>query len=264
MMRFFLGVSFALFCGVSVGSAVTLDWSTVTWTAGSLSNSYQVDPNFSGNNITISVTDSSGALTGSGTPNIPSYSSSPLGGTGKPSLQMAPTFLLGTQSITVTISFNTSNYPNGVYVNNLNILGVDSNNSPRYTDSITNIQGVTATNQTINAVAVAGGSSVTVSGNSSTGWTATGKNSVSGTSANGNVSVSFGNSRVKQISFTLSNTNAVLGGRQLIGLDNITYSLTPEVQPGIIGAAICGFVLMYEFGRNRRKKREPKGTLAAE
>jgi hypothetical protein len=254
MIRLFSSLCMALFCSVSVGSAVTLDWSAVTWTAGSLSNSYDIDPSNPGSDIMIAMSGNTGNFN-SGSPSI----GTGLGGTGKSSLQLAPTFTSTSQSITVTISFN---YTQGVYLQNLNILSVDSGTIvlAGYTDKITNIVGVTATGQSVNAAAVAGGSSVTVSGNSTSGWTASGNGTVAGTSANGNVSVSFGNFRVKQVSFTLSNSGnlSISLASQLIGLDNISYSLTPEVQPGIIGAVLCGLALVGELWRDCRKRRGSK------
>jgi hypothetical protein len=252
MMKLLSSLVIVVFCGIAGAPAVTLDWSTVTWTAGSLSNSYDVDPSNPGNDITIAMSGNTSQFN-SGSPSI----GTGLGGTGKSSLQLAPTFANTSQSITVTISFN---YTQGVYLQNLNILSVDSGNNilTGYTDKITNIVGVTATGQSVNAAAVAGGSSVTVSGNATSGWTATGNSTVPGSSANGNVSVSFGNFRVKQVSFTFSNSGFGLLGleSQLVGLDNINYALTPEVQPGIIGAVLCGFVLVGELWRDRRKRRE--------
>ena len=35
--------------------AVTLDWDTTSWTAGSLSNSYDIDPLKAGNDITVTI-----------------------------------------------------------------------------------------------------------------------------------------------------------------------------------------------------------------
>ena len=227
-----------------------IDFGTGQWRWES---AYDVDPTNPGNDITIAMSGNTGNFN-SGSPSI----GTGLGGTGKSSLQLAPTFSSTSQSITVTISFN---YAQGVYVQNLNILSVDAGTNlvllTGYTDKITNIVGVTATGQSVNAAAVAGGSSVTVSGNSASGWTATGNSTVPGTSANGNVSVSFGNFRVTQISFTLSNAGnmALLLGSQQIGLDNISYSLTPEIQPGIIGAVLCGFALVGQLWRDRRKRR---------
>jgi hypothetical protein len=239
VLRLFSSVLIALFCGVSAASAVTLSWSTVTWTAGSLSNSYDVDPSNPGNDITITVSGNTGNLGGTS----PSIGSN-LGGTGRASWQLAPTFTLASQTLTVTIAFN---YTQGVYVQNLNILSVDSQ---LFSDKITNIQGKTATGQTVNAVAVVGSSKNSVTGSSSTGWTVTGTGNA-GTAATGNVSVSFGNFRVTQISFTLANSGT-LSVAQKIGLDDISWSLTPEVRPGIAASILCGLALIARI-RARRK-----------
>src|SRR6266566_2680084 len=107
MIRLFSSFLIVLFCRVSVGCAVTLDWSTVTWTAGSLSNSYDVDPSNPGNDISITVSGNTSSLGGTS----PSIAGN-LGGTGRASLQLAPTFTLASQSITVSIAFN---YTQGVY-----------------------------------------------------------------------------------------------------------------------------------------------------
>jgi hypothetical protein len=241
MIRFFCSVLIALFCGVSAASAVTLNWSTVTWTAGSLSNSYDVDPSNPGNDITITVSGNTSSLGGTS----PSIGAN-LGGTGRASWQLAPTFTLASQTLTVTIAFN---YAQGVYVQNLNILSVDSS---LFIDKVTTIQGRTATGQTVNAVAVVGSSRNSVTGNSSSGWTVTGTGNA-GNGATGNVSVSFGNFRVTQISFTFANSGTLSLG-QKIGLDNISWSLTPEVRPGIAASILCGLALIAKLSVRRRLK----------
>src|SRR5436190_593234 len=40
---------------IATSRAVTLDWDTVTWTAGSLSNSYDIDAARPGNDVTVTV-----------------------------------------------------------------------------------------------------------------------------------------------------------------------------------------------------------------
>jgi len=49
----------ALFCAIfslcGTASAVLVDWSALSWPAGSLSNSYDVDPASTGNDVTITV-----------------------------------------------------------------------------------------------------------------------------------------------------------------------------------------------------------------
>jgi hypothetical protein len=232
MLRFLSRLLIAFFC-VSTGSAATLNWSSVTWTAGSLSNGYNIDSSNPGNDITITFSGSTGGL-GTTSPSIAGN----LGGTGASSLQATPVLSSHSQNLTVTIAFN---YSQGVYVQNLNILSIDSSLSG-VKDQITSIQGKTATGQTVNAVAVVGSSNNSVTGNSSTGWTVTGTGSA-GTGSTGNVSVSFGNFRVTQISFNFSNAGT-LNTSQLFGLANISYSLTPEVRPGIAASLLCGLALI--------------------
>src|SRR3954464_5371835 len=43
--------------------AVTLDWDTVAWTAGTLNNSYDIDPTKPGNDITVAVSGNTSQLT---------------------------------------------------------------------------------------------------------------------------------------------------------------------------------------------------------
>src|SRR5205814_1516771 len=46
----------------SNASAVTLDWDTVSWTPGSLTNSYDIDPSAAGNDVTLTVSGDTGQL----------------------------------------------------------------------------------------------------------------------------------------------------------------------------------------------------------
>jgi hypothetical protein len=91
-----------------------LDWASVTWPPGALSESYNIDATNPGNDVTISMTGSTGSFD-SGSPGI----GTGLGGTGRSSLQLSTGGLLQSEGIVVTINFN---YTNGVYVQNLNIL----------------------------------------------------------------------------------------------------------------------------------------------
>lgn len=247
-MRLTFRTIFVLFLTVSGASAATLDWSAVTWTAGSLSNTYSVG----GVNVTVTFSGNTGALQ-SGNPNT---SSATIGGTGKPSLQADALFPnSSTAGITVTITFSKP-----VYVQNLNILDVDATLSAGgWQDKISAIQGVTATNQTVNAVSVVGGgSAVSVTGSQSTGWTAVGLSNTTNSSTS-NVSVGFGNVQVTQISFLYSagSSQPANPQAQRIGLDNITFSLTPEVGPSLAAIALCGLVVL---ARMRQKKKRSKAT----
>src|SRR5207302_8844562 len=56
----------ALFCTLcafaGTASAVLVDWSALTWSPGSLSNSYDVDPSNAGNYVTVTIGGGAGQL----------------------------------------------------------------------------------------------------------------------------------------------------------------------------------------------------------
>jgi hypothetical protein len=250
-MRLLFSIAFALFLAIPGLPAATLSWGAVTWTAGSLSNTYTVG----GVNVTVTFSGNTGVLQ-SGNPNT---TSAQIGGTGKPSLQADVLFPnSSTAGITVTIKFSTP-----VYVQNLNILDVDATlSNGGWQDKISAIQGLTAGGQTINAVSVVGGgTAVSVTGSQSAGWTALGQTSTTNDSTS-NVSVSFGNSQVTQISFLYSPGTSQPSNPQAqrIGLDNITFSLTPEVGPGLAAITLCGLVVLVRMRQEEKKKKRSKAT----
>src|SRR5271166_2238149 len=250
-----LGVAFfVLFCSVATAPAPTLDWSAVSWPAGSLSNTYN-NVGASGTNVTVTFSGNTGTLQ-SGSPNT---TASQIGGTGKPSLQSEVLFpSKSTAGITVTITFSKP-----VYVQNLNILDVDASLSTGgWQDQISAIKGVTA-GGTVNPVAVAGGgSAVSVTGNSTIGFTATGLTPTTNSSTS-NVSVDFGNYQVTQISFLYSPglNQPASPSDQLIGLDNITFSLTPEVGPSLAAMTLCGLVMLARMRQDQKKKKRSESTV---
>jgi hypothetical protein len=255
-MRLLSRTVFALFLAVLSAPAAVLDWSTVGWPGSPppLSNTY-TNVNSSGVNVTVAFSGNTGALQ-SGNPNT---TSAQIGGTGKPSLQWDVLYPnSATAGITVTITFSKP-----VYVQNLNILDVDATLSAGgWQDKISAIQGLTAGGQTINAVSVVGGgSAVSVTGNSSTGWTAVGLQNTANSSTS-NVSVGFGNSQVTQISFLYSPGPSQPSSPQAqrIGFDNITFSLTPEVAPSLAAITLCGLVVLVRIRQEQKKKKRSKVT----
>jgi len=252
-----LGVAFfVLFCSVATAPAAVLDWSTVGWPGSPvpLSNTY-TNVGGSGVNVTVAFSGNTGALQ-SGNPNT---TSTQIGGTGKPSLQADVLFPSKTTAgITVTITFSKP-----VYVQNLNILDVDATLSTGgWQDQISAIKGVTA-GGTVNPVAVAGGgSAVSVTGNSTNGFTATGLTSTANSSTS-NVSVDFGNYQVTQISFLYSPGPSQPNNPsdQRIGLDNITFSLTPEVGPSLAAMTLCGLVMLARIQQDQKKKKRSESTV---
>jgi hypothetical protein len=84
---------------------------------------------------------------------------------------------------------------------------------------------------------------VTVTGNSSTGWTANGNGT-----ANGNLSISFGNYRITKITWDYGSGSTQSGTAQLTLLANVTFSLTPEVHPALGSVVLCGILFMASSG----------------
>jgi hypothetical protein len=252
-MRLLFSSVVALFLAIPGLPAATLNWSAVTWTAGSLSNTY-TNVGGSGVNVTVAFSGNTSTLQ-SGNPNT---TAAQIGGTGKPSLQADVLFpTSATAGITVTITFSKA-----VYVQNLNILDVDATlSNGGWQDQISQIKGTTSSG-TINAVSVVGGgSAVKVTGSQSAGWTALGQTSTTNDSTS-NVSVSFGNSQVTQISFLYSPGPSQPSNPQpqRIGLDNITFSLTPEVGPSLAAITLCGLVVISRIRQEQNKKRQSKAA----
>jgi hypothetical protein len=253
MRRLFYTIALGLTAFSYSASALVLDWSTVTWPPGSLSNAYHVDPNTPGNNISIAMTGNTSSFSG-GSPSIVNNN---LGGTGKPALELQTGGLTPGQAIVVTINFN---YAQGVYVQNLNILNVDF--SPGivglvagWQDQIRNISALTATGQTVYPLA-AGGSAVTISGNQTAGLTATGNATAGSGSSAGNVSLDFGNYRITSLTFSFGSGPGapLLLTNQIIGLDNITFSLTPEVHPALAGIVLCGLAMIAQLAYRAKRR----------
>src|SRR5438105_1338691 len=103
--------------------AALLDWDTVTWTAGSLSMSFETDASNPGNDITITITGNTSRFT-QGTP---LNGTSITGGLSpaQSALDLAVDFASRSESITVTVTFN---YAQGVDDVNFKLFDVDKQN----------------------------------------------------------------------------------------------------------------------------------------
>jgi hypothetical protein len=98
IVKFPIAFGLAVFAlSAASANAVVLDWSTVTWTAGSLSNSYDVDPAKPGNDITVAISGDTNMLQTDPTTGFqtPAITSSLEGRTFpvQPSLQLAANFV---------------------------------------------------------------------------------------------------------------------------------------------------------------------------
>ena len=124
---------FAFLCAVyslaGTASAVVLDWSALTWPAGSLSNSYDVDPSSPGNDVTVTISDDTGQLQpslASPFPQTPAITRAFDGGlvTSPRTLELALDLSNNSQFVTVTINFS-AQYAAGVSNVSLQLFDID-------------------------------------------------------------------------------------------------------------------------------------------
>ena len=258
-----------LVCGsisllASAADAITLDWDTVTWTAGSLTNSYDVDAAKPGNDITVTVSGNTTQLQNelSGGPMTPAITANFEGGTGSPqnSLCLAVNFANQSQAVSVTVNFSAL-YTLGVQNVSFTLFDIDFSNvsGNQYQDQL---RGIQAIDMNGNAVAA----TITTSANNTltgTGLTQVVNGITSTTdlgpgSGNGNVIISFGATAIKSFTFTYGS-----GGPsgvpdptyQHVGISDITFTPVPELNPAwsAVGSCLIAAVLILRHSAKFRK-----------
>lgn len=238
------------------GHAAVLDWTNVTWTAGSLTNSYDVDATNPGNDITVGIGGTTAAFSG-GTPLIDSTLP---GGTNPAdqSLRMQVDFANTAAQVTVTISFNYPALIDGVSFKIFDI-GRSGSNHQDQIRSILGSDGTTDYAATItnvgSAMQLAGtGLSQTLTGISNAPPSGNG-------SSQGTATIGFGTNKINKVSFVYGNgpSTDVNPTAQQITLHDISFNapVVPEVGAGI--GAICLCVALGLFER-RRQQRVPLPT----
>jgi hypothetical protein len=261
-VRFFqIGIAgvvvFLLMAGTTRGAI--LDWDTVTWSAGSLTGSFDIDSANAGNDVTITISGvTSGFSTSSG--GYPAINTLKTGGLVP--VQDALCFMMDwaarTASVTVTVVFN---YAQGVNNVNFMLFDIDSNASSGttrgYMDQIRNIQALDLSDATVTCLSSSLnlGSAVVRSG-TGVGMTLTGRVTASDTTSAGNATIDFGSTVIKQFSFDYGNKTASTGGTssnpivssnpaaQSISFHDVNFTPVPE--KGVLGCAI-GVCLLAAF-----------------
>lgn len=253
---FALGMLLAAVLCFSAGkaSAVTFDWDTQTWTAGSPGNgstatqSYSgVDTGHAGNDVSISVQNTntnSGwntAITVDNTRNTGGLSPA------QNAMQL-PVSGNNSKGIVITINFL---YTEGVNDVSLTLWDIDKS-AGQYIDKIDHIWATTITGQTVAATTISGSSanSVTLAGTNSTvvGTTLSGA-----TSGNGNVYITFDTTEALQsVSFRWTNTDAGMG-QQAIGMFDFSYTVAPEMGSSAAALSLCGIVLLGGIAQKMRQ-----------
>jgi hypothetical protein len=254
---------FALaFCGVAHNSsALVLDWSTVTWPAGSLNNSYDVDPAKPGNDLTVTVSGDTSRLLPSFTapnPQTPAITQTFQGGFGSVpfSLELRVDYQNTAQAISVTVDFSPL-YALGVTNVSFTIFDIDSATYVDQIGSITalSIDGVTQVAPTISGV----GTSVTLAGSGliqTLSGNATVADSGAG-SGDGNATITF-DSAIKSFTFTYGSGAGAPADptTQKIGLFNIDFiAVVPEINPAVASVILCLLAVGLLHAKDRVRRR---------
>jgi hypothetical protein len=244
--------------------AITLDWDTVTWTAGSLSNSYNIDPAKAGNDITVAITGNTTQLQPKNTapnPQTPALTNTLEGGLGtaQNTLCLALNLQDQTQAVTISVNFS-ANYTSGVAGVSFSIFDIDFANSAGNTfqDQLRSIQAIDMNG---NAVAA----TITTSANNSlsgTGLNQVVNGTASGTdtgpgSGSSNVTISFGATAIKSFSFTYGSGSGTVPDPtyQHIGIHDISYTPVPEINPAwsAFGSCLVAAALILRHSAKFRK-----------
>ena len=251
-----LAVLLVALLGARPASAVVLDWSAVTWTAGSLSQSFDIDPANPGNDITITLTPSGANNFSAGRPvnNLLHE-----GGLAPPvsSLDLRMMWPDLTSSVLVTVKFN---YANGVDGVNFKLFDIDEGTTFKdvVADFRSNFKGganLAPTSVTGSASNIKTGAGITqaVSGN---GIVVPDTGAGSGA---GNATIDFGSTLIDQFTFVYRSDPAFMinpPGVQGIGIYNINYRpKVPEVNPALAAMLVCGLAIGARLRRRTKTSR---------
>jgi hypothetical protein len=248
-------LAIALFTTSTARSAL-VDWSTLSWAAGSLSNSYDVDPSSPDNDATFTITGDTGQFTTALASGVqtPAITSDLTGGfpAGHMSLQLSVDFAASSQSVTVTIDFSNL-YAFGVANVSFKLFDVDFRNSGgnSYQDLISGIYATSITG-TLIAPTITGSANNTVAG-SGINQTVTGTAQTADNSSAANATISFNTINIRSVTFTYSSTSAFADPTyQHIALDNISYSTVPEANNYWVGLFGCIVAMLSALKRSRK------------
>jgi len=265
-------ISCAVFAISSTASAVVVDWSTITWPNGSLTNSYDVDAGSAGNDVTITVGGDTGQLQPSlvsPNPPTPAITQAFQGGltTIPKALELALNLANTTQAVTVTVTFS-SNYTLGVNDISFQLFDIDYANagsSNNYQDLIKSITATSILGTTIAPTITGVGPNTTLTGTGAT-QVLTGAASTVDTGAgsgNANATITYSSAvGIRSFTFTYGSTTAFLDPTyQHVGIYNIDYSVVPEIDPSWFSFIACALLVCWNI-RNSLKAGRAKQSGA--
>ena len=256
---------FASFLTGATANAVVVDWDTLSWTPGTLSNSYDVDPSKAGNDVTVTVSGNTSQLQPevlSPYPITPALTKDFEGGLGtaQNTLCLAVDFTDKTQVVTVTVDFS-SLYTLGVQNVSFTLFDIDFANTGTsdYQDLLSSIKATSIDGTTLVAPTITGSSNNLASG---TGFTQVVNGMISTTdlgpgSGNGNVTINFGATAIRSFTFTYGSGSAPGADPtyQHVGMHDITFTPVPELNPAwsALGSCLLAAVLILRHSAKFRK-----------
>jgi hypothetical protein len=253
---------FATICSPS--NAITLNWGSEPWVAGSLQNSYNIDPANPGNDVTVTVSGNTAVLQPelvAPNPMTPAVTAAFQGGAGAPqnSLCIATNFANQTQGITVTVDYS-AQYTQGVTNVSFTIFDVDfsSASGNNYQDQLRSIQAVgidgsliaPTITTSVNNVRSGTGLNQIVNGVTSTSDTGP-------TSGNANVTISFGTNAIRSFTFTYGSGSGTVADPtyQHIGMSNVVFTPVPEMNPAFGASLSCIVAMLLVLRHNARHRK---------
>lgn len=236
-----------------IAHAVVLNWDSVSWTDGSLSNTYQPDGSDPGSALSVNLSVNGGGApfapySGDTSRQAPAVIAAFEGGQGAihNSLVLALDLANTSQSVSVTVYFGASAGANNV---SFQLFDVDFSGTAQ--DLISVIQGTSAVDGTTVMPTITGSAANTVTTGANPTVVGSSPASDTGATSNrGNVTIDFGGTAISSFTFTYGATTAFSNpGYQHIGLYNINFTPIPEMNPAIISIFSClaatGLVLRH-------------------
>lgn len=239
----------------SPSRALVLDWETITWSPGTLTNSYDIDPNNAGDDIRITITgDVSFFNSGYPTVNDAFTGGLPDGENANLDLWLN-SWSSDTQKITITVEFL---YNLGVSNVNFTLFDVDRGtgrpNNYTFVDEISSISARYGTNAAV-AATITDGTANNVYGTGLGQTIRAVAQAEPDDNSSGNATISFGGNTITTFTFTYGNYapgTANNPSQQGIGLHNIYFAEAPE-PASIVALALAVVALAFARGRVRRR-----------
>lgn len=237
--------------------AIVLDWDLVSWTPGVLSQSFDLDPGHSGNDITVTISGDTGRLrndplTGDATPDLSTWNEGGLS-PAEYSLALAVNYANRGQAVVVTVDFL---YDEGVILNPVSVFNVDrgisSGGAYRYVDQIREISGRKLDDSLVAASLTGSVSNQVIGSGLSAVVQGIGPVPDGGASSGqGNVTLDFGTEVLKQFQFTFGSASNSISDPRAQGISLYDVEFTPVPEAGTTVAATMACLLAGVWLRRR-------------